>query len=415
MAEPALAHEDGAETSPEPEPGGPSSAPGRTDDHPDDHTDHTDPIDHPDDPGHPVRRSRRTRTRARRLIVALAVLAAVGGAAAAGLGLGDRGSHQGKAGQLPPATATVTRQTLKDSRAEDGSLGYGTSVSAVGRVPGTVTRLPESGEEITRGKALYRVDDRPVVLMYGAVPAYRTLRTGDEGADVEELERNLRALGYGGFTADDTYTDATADAVKEWQDDQGLDQTGAVELGRVVFAPSAVRVDALDAEEGAATGPGQKVLSYTATAQAVTVELDTADQRLARAGAKVAVELPDGTTVDGRVSDVSTEIIPGSGADEDPTTKVKVLVALDGTKAQQAAAPYVLASVHVSFTAGERKDVLTVPVAALVALPQGGFGVEVVKGTHSSYVPVDTGLFADGRVEISGAGITAGTKVGMPA
>ncbi|MEV0468763.1 peptidoglycan-binding domain-containing protein, partial [Streptomyces prunicolor] len=74
---------------------------------------------------------------------------------------------------------------------------------------------------------MYRVDDDPVVLMYGAVPAYRALRTGEEGADVKELERNLKALGYGGFTVDDSFTDATADAVKEWQDDQGLDQTGA--------------------------------------------------------------------------------------------------------------------------------------------------------------------------------------------
>lgn len=309
----------------------------------------------------------------------------------------------------------MTRQTLKDSRTEDGSLGYGTSTSAVGRVPGTVTHLPETGERITRGAALYRVDDDPVVLMYGAVPAYRALRTGEEGADVKELERNLKALGYGGFTVDDSFTDATADAVKEWQDDQGLDETGVVELGRVVFASSAVRVDALDAEKGAAIGPGRKVLSYTATAQAVTVELDTADQRLARQGSKVTVELPDGTVVDGRVSDVSTEIIPGSGPDEDPTTKVQVLVALDGTKAQRAAASYVLASVHVSFTAGERKDVLTVPVAALVALPGGGFGVQVVRETGSAYVPVGTGLFANGRVEISGTGISAGTKVGMPA
>ncbi|WP_019061934.1 peptidoglycan-binding protein [Streptomyces prunicolor] len=358
-----------------------------------------------------VRRPRRTR----RLLVALAVLAAVAGAAAAGLGLGDRASDAGTKPQLPPATGTVTRQTLKDSRTEDGSLGYGTSTSAVGRVPGTVTHLPETGERITRGGALYRVDDDPVVLMYGAVPAYRALRTGEEGADVKELERNLKALGYGGFTVDGSFTDATADAVKEWQDDQCLDQTGAVELGRVVFASSAVRVDALDAEEGAAIGPGQKVLSYTATAQAVTVELDTADQRLARQNSKVTVELPDGTVVDGRVSDVSTEIIPGSGPDEDPTTKVKVLVALDGTKAQRAAASYVLASVHVSFTAGEREDVLTVPVAALVALSDGGFGVQVVRGTGSAYVPVGTGLFANGRVEISGTGISAGTKVGMPA
>ncbi|MEV0170104.1 peptidoglycan-binding protein [Streptomyces sp. NPDC050803] len=363
------------------------------------------------DPAAEPRRPRRTR----RLLAALGVLAAVGGAAAAGAGLQDGASGEEKDGRVPPATAEVTRQTLQDSRTEDGELGYGTSTTATGRAPGTVTWLPDADERITRGEALYRVDDEPVVLMYGAVPAYRELRPGVEGRDVEQLERNLKALGHDGFTVDDVYTEATADAVRQWQEDLGLAETGTVTPDRVVFAPAAVRVDALDTEEGAATAPGQKVLSYTATAQAVTVELDTADRRLAEPGAKVAVELPDGTRVDGRVSEVTTEVDPGNGADETPTTRVKVLVALDGAKAQKAAASYVLASVDVSFTAGERKDVLTVPVSALVALEQGRFGVEVVrKDGSTAYVPVETGLFANGRVEISGAGITAGTTVGMP-
>ncbi|CCK26467.1 hypothetical protein BN159_2088 [Streptomyces davaonensis JCM 4913] len=359
----------------------------------------------------------RRRRRGLRLLTALGVLAAVGGAAAAGAGLRDDGSGTASEERRPPATAEVTRQTLQDSRTEDGELGYGSSTTASSRVPGTVTRLPDAGERITRGEALYRVDDEPVVLLYGAVPAYRELKPGAEGRDVEQLERNLKALGHDGFTVDDTYTEATAEAVRQWQEDLGLAETGTVAPGRVVFAPAAVRVDALDTEEGAATAPGQKILSYTATAQAVTVELDTADRRLAEPGTKVGVELPDGTRVDGRVSEVMTEVDPGSGAaDDGPTTVVKVIVALDGTKAQKAAASYVLASVDVEFTAGEREDVLTVPVAALVALDRGGFGVEVVAADGgTSYVPVETGLFADGRVEISGDGIAAGTTVGMPA
>jgi multidrug efflux pump subunit AcrA (membrane-fusion protein) len=72
--------------------------------------------------------------------------------------------------------------------------------------------------------------------------------------------------------------------------------------------------------------------------------------------------------------------------------------------------------VHVVFTSGIRENVLTVPVAALLALAEGGYGVEVVQGSTSTYVPVTTGLFADGRVEISGGGtaIAEGTRVGMP-
>jgi hypothetical protein len=88
-----------------------------------------------------------------------------------------------------------------------------------------------------------------------------------------------------------------------------------------------------------------------------------------------------------------------------------VVVTLDDQKAARA---YALASVDVTFTAAERKDVLTVPVAALLALHEGGFGVEVVDAATSRYVPVRTGLFSSGWVEISGDAITAGTTVGVP-
>jgi len=58
--------------------------------------------------------------------------------------------------------------------------------------------------------------------------------------------------------------------------------------------------------------------------------------------------------------------------------------------------------------------VLTVPVAALLALSEGGYGVQVVSGGTSHIVAVQVGMFAGGRVEISGAGIDVGTLVGVP-
>ncbi|SHN06677.1 efflux RND transporter periplasmic adaptor subunit [Cryptosporangium aurantiacum] len=312
---------------------------------------------------------------------------------------------------LPPNTARVTRQTLQDAQTVDGQLGYGTSRTATSRLAGTVTQLPDSGATITRGKPLYTIDDEPVILMYGNVPAYRPLTVGSEGPDVAQLERNLQALGYSGFTADNTYTSSTASAVAEWQDDLELDATGTVELGRVVFAPAAVRIDGLRASVGDPTGPGRPVLTYTGTAKEVTVELDAADQRLAEKGATVDVTLPDRSTTSGRVASSTTVIKPGGQQGEDPTTTVEVVVALTD---QKAAEEYVLASVDVTFTAAERANVLTVPVAALLALSEGGFGVEVVDGTTTRYVPVRTGLFSGGRVEVSGSGIREGTVVGMP-
>jgi Putative peptidoglycan binding domain len=252
-----------------------------------------------------------------------------------------------------------------------------------------------------------------VVLMYGSLPAYRPLKEGAKGPDVEQLEANLAALGYTGYTVDEEYSDLTAKAVKQWQQDLGLKETGQVELGRVVFAPGAVRVDSTEADTGDATAPGQKVLAYTGTAKAVTLTLDPADQQLAKKGREVGVRLPDGTKVNGTIGSVTTQLVPAE-AGKDAQTKLKVVVALKDAKAQRAAAGYGQAGVHVDFTAGERKGVLTVPVAALLALAEGGYGVEAVHGTRTKYVKVDVGLFASGRVEISGTGVAEGTKVGMP-
>ncbi|WP_188191784.1 efflux RND transporter periplasmic adaptor subunit [Nonomuraea sp. SYSU D8015] len=359
-------------------------------------------------------RPRRRRGRGKVVAGLLIVLVAAGGGFVA---INSAGLLEGAAGPtrsasaLPPATATVSRQTLNDTVDADGELGYGPVTSAVTRRPGTITWLPESGQQITRGKSLYRLDNKPVVLMYGDTPAYRDLKIGTEGKDVENLERNLRELGYDGFTVDDEYTYDTYEAVMEWQDDRGLDETGVVELGRVVFAPGKVRVESLEAEEGQPAQPGQKVLTYTGTSKVVTAQLEAEDQRMAKEGAKVEVTLPDGKKVDGKVTEVATVIVPGEGQNAEPETRIEALVSIAGSKAAKGLDK---ASVDVTFTASQRKNVLTVPVAALVALQEGGFGLEVVEGGRSRYVAVETGLFAGGRVEVKGEGLTEGMTVGMP-
>lgn len=346
----------------------------------------------------------------------MAAVLATGAAAAAatGFGSGLRGGGDGRrdaASALPPATAQVNRQTLVDAQTEDGTLGYGATRTAAARLGGTITSMPATGATIKRGQPLYAVDNATVVLLYGGLPAYRTLQTGVEGADVKQFEQNLKALGYSGFTVDEEYSDSTADAVKEWQDDLGLRETGTVEQGRVVYAAGEVRVDSHEAEVGDAAQPGGAVLAYTGTSRVVTVDLDVNDQRLGRTGAAVSVKLPAGKTVAGKIAKTATVIEPAEGQNA-AKTKIEVTVTIDDNKAL---AGLDQASVDVSFTASQRKDVLTVPVAALLALAEGGYGLQVVDGTATRIVPVQTGLFASGRVEVSGDGLTEGLTVGMPA
>ncbi|GAA4436206.1 peptidoglycan-binding protein [Phytohabitans houttuyneae] len=356
--------------------------------------------------------SGRRRRRTGRVVVAAGAVVVAGAVAATGLGLGLPGGDTPSeaSSDLPPATAEVTRQTLVDTQSESGELGYGTTTSASARSGGTVTGLPATGSAVKRGQALYRLDNAPVVLLYGSLPAYRTLGVGTEGADVTQFEKNLRALGYDGFTVDDEYSSATASAVKEWQEDLGLPETGSVELGRVVFAAGEVRVDSHDAEVGEAVQPGTAVVSYTGTARVVTVELEVSDQRLARKGAPVAVTLPDGKQTRGRIARTELVIQPAEGQ-EPASTTVEVTVSVDDAKS---VAGLDQATVDVAFTASERENVLTVPVAALLALAEGGYGVQVFDGTATRIVAVETGMFATGRVEISGDGIAEGMAVGMP-
>jgi hypothetical protein len=363
------------------------------------------------------------RPRGRSIAVAAGTVVAVGltagGVALATGAVGSDGDPPPDTGSgaAPPATAEVVRQDLVDRDETTGSLGYGDTSVIANHRQGTVTWLPAEGRVLSRGQALWRVDTLPTVLMYGTVPLYRTLSSGvDDGEDVRQLERNLRALGYTDFTVDDEYTSATADAVEEWQDDVGLPETGSVDADQVVFASGPVRVDTSKLAVGGAASPGA-ALEVTATTRVVTIDLEVSNQRLARKGAAVDVELPGGERVPGRITSVGNvaQTVEDEAGQETGDATIDVVVTLDAKAAAAAAGAIDQSPVTVYFTAEERKGVLTVPVSALLALSEGGYGVQVVSGGATKTVAVETGMFADGDVEISGPGIAEGTKVGVPA
>jgi peptidoglycan hydrolase-like protein with peptidoglycan-binding domain len=345
----------------------------------------------------------------RGLAVASLAVVAVGAAAVAAFGLQSRGTPSA-ADVLPPETAQVTRETMLDTVDVAGDLGYTGKATLAGRIPGVITAMPLPGDVIGRGRPIYRVDNTPIVLLYGSVAAYRALGPGATGPDVRQLEENLKALGYTGFTVDAAYSATTAAAVRRWQHDNGLPRTGRIEQGRIVFAPGPIRVDSATAGINASTGDGSEVLQYTGTGRAVSVRLAVSQQRLARRGTAVRIRLPGGRTTAGRIERVFTVVEPANGPAGQDETMIAAVVSLADPGA---AAGIDLAVVDVTFTAGERQNVLTVPIAALVALAEGGYGVEVVDGSATHYVRVDTGLFANGRVEVTGD-LREGATVGMP-
>ncbi|GEC09814.1 peptidoglycan-binding protein [Streptomyces spinoverrucosus] len=316
-------------------------------------------------------------------------------------------THTGQDAAVPPATAPVVKGDLVSQVRGFGTLDYTGRRSLSASLSGTLTWLPPANTTVARGEKLYAVDDKPVLLMYGSTPTWRAFAPGMPGGrDVRMLEENLAALGYGGFTVDDKFTDLTEAAVKRWQKDVGLPVTGRIELGRVAVAPGKVRIAGTGAAVGDTLAPGAKLLTVTAIGHQVSVDVPVSDQKLAVKGTEVTVELPDGTRTPGTVSQVSP---PREEEGKQPV--VPVVVKLKRPKDTDGLQR---TDVDVWLRKSEAKNVLSVPVTALKALPGGGFGVQVVADEAVTTVKVTTGAFADGRVAISGSGIAEGVKVGVP-
>jgi peptidoglycan hydrolase-like protein with peptidoglycan-binding domain len=306
----------------------------------------------------------------------------------------------------------VTRRDLRAAEEVDGTLGYGEPRLVANQRQGTVTALPAEGAVVTRGRALYRVDGKPVPLLYGRLPAWRELSVGvDDGPDVRQLEQNLVALGYDpdrAITVDDRFTWATRAAVERWQEVLGLKATGTVRLSDAVWQPGPIRVATRKASVGDSVRPGSPLLEVTGTGRQVTIDLDASRQPYVRAGDRVDLELPGGRTTTGRVTSVGKVATVPAG---DATPTVELVVSLDDP---EATGRLDQAPVEAAITTEVRKGVLAVPVNALLALAEGGYAVEVERDGRRQLVGIETGLFADGQVEVEGEGLRAGDQVVVP-
>lgn len=167
-----------------------------------------------------------------------------------------------------------------------------------GNVTGVVTEVVAAGETIEQGDVLYRVDGEPVVVMYGDIPAYRALQDlseNMEGADVLQLEEALVALGHdpdGLATVDEEFTDYTETMVERWEEELGVEVDGIVRLGDVIFIPEAADISVVSVEVGQSVGPGQPIATIT------TGDPSTGDDVMQLEEALVALGY-DGPVVDG--------------------------------------------------------------------------------------------------------------------
>jgi hypothetical protein len=299
--------------------------------------------------------------------------------------------------------------TLVERESIAGRLGFADQGTLSLGGGGTLTGLRAEGAVVRRGEWLVEVDGRRTGwLLYGRRPAWRDFTPGmSDGADVRQLEANLAVLGHRPGRVDGVWTSATTAAVRRFQDARGLVEDGALSRGELVFRPGAVRVGEHKSAPGRPVGG--ELASIASTRREVAVDVPADRQDVARRGGGVTVELPTGETVRGRVVDVAS--VARAGAGDEPST-VAVRIALRGKGSRRGGLDQ--APVDVGFEVERARAALTVPVTALLARPGGGYAVEVFGRGGTRQVPVEPGLFAEGRVAVEGD-LRAGDRVVVPA
>jgi hypothetical protein len=291
--------------------------------------------------------------------------------------------------------------------APSGADGSGGGDGDGGEAPSAIlTGILDVGATVDRGTVLYTANEEPVVAMLGDLPAWRTLEQGvDDGADVRQLEDNLAALGYGDdLDVDESFTADTAAAVEAWEIGLGrATPDGVVTLGEVAFLTERGDVLGHDASVGDTLGAGSPVMTIGSEQRTIVADVEATEAGGWTPGSTVELEWADGTTSQGTVVGTGREVSDG---------EVELTVAIGGDDAgpgQRRSG----ADATVSLVDARRDGVVAVPVTAIVD-DGGSPAVRLAQSDGPDHtVPVQTGLVADGWIEIT-AGLDGGEEIRLP-
>lgn len=346
-------------------------------------------------------------TRSRRtLLIAGAGVVALGVATVAVLGLRPAAREDELTPQLSVSTAGVERGPLVERVRASGTLAFSGTKDLRTPLGGTVTSLVPIGSVVDRGAELFRIDDAPVVLMIGALPGWRGFESGMEnGRDVLQLEQNLAVFGFFARQPDQHFDWATVEAIRKWQKSVGIEATGSIEEGRIVFVPDPVRIAGHAVKPGDPAGAA--VVSVTGTQKQVTAFVSPDLRSAVQPGGKVQVTLPDGTVTAGTVSGIGTPVEKETSSGS-RSLKLPVTVTLDDSAAADA---YSDVQVELEVSRTLQEDALLVPILALLAQSGGGHAVDVQRDSEIERVPVEVSAIADGTVAVVSEKVSAGDAV----
>ena len=305
-------------------------------------------------------------------------------------------------GRAPPAAAAPPRSSgATSSTAQTSTARSATPTTATRRARRRHAHAAaRPGDRHARPVALRRRRAPRRGCSTARCPAWRDFAPGmTDGADVRQLERNLRALGYDPRHASTTTgTGRRPPPSMRFQDDRGLTEDGTLDArrGRVPRGPGARRRgEGRGRRAGRSRRAGSRELSSTARARHGRPRAGRR-QALAREGERVTVDAArrqrrpraDHRRRHGRRSTPAQD-----GATRRSRSRSRCAAAAAAARLDQA--PVTSAS-----RVERRKDVLAVPVNALLARAGRRLRRRARPGGAGSS-RVEPGLFADDCVEVA--------------
>lgn len=159
-------------------------------------------------------------------------------------------------------TVEVKRETVGRALTLNVTAQQPKTLLAANALGGVVTRT-SGNVTVRQGGSLYVVGGVPVRAVQGKEPFYRDLAIGVRGQDVVALRAALVAMGYLS-TPGDVFDSTTYYAVRAWQRELGIEETGTVRLGELVAVPSLparLVIDSTIAAPGKVLSGGEAIVS----------------------------------------------------------------------------------------------------------------------------------------------------------
>ena len=127
---------------------------------------------------------------------------------------------------LELTTVSIQKGDLAKKEEYNGTLRQTDKKILNSPTNGVVTFLPKEGSIVNFGEVLFIIDNKPVILLQGSTPFYRTLDlNSDPGVDIQQVEEALVYLGYADstFVPDEVFDEQTSKMLNTLYIDYGID------------------------------------------------------------------------------------------------------------------------------------------------------------------------------------------------